>query len=1146
MKLNEAVTINRRFSRSANIERDSGASAIQGYIPTGRATDVVRRIARGLSDPTAGRSFSITGPHGGGKSSLAVFLDALFMPRTSADHKAAMSILRSVDAACATESLNGLEAVDKPGSGAIRALVTAERESVTTTVARALYVGAVRTLGVRQRIVPKHFGDADQESAPSPREIMSVLRDLCEKRPVLLVIDEFGKNLESYAQSGGDGDPYLLQELAETAQGANAIPLVLVTMQHLSFDEYVQEASTARRREWAKVQGRFQDIPYVETASQSRRLIASSISRSNAALDKAIGRWFDSHADSFNSSGLRELADEAEDCYPLHPLTLAVLPGLCSRYGQNERTLFSFLAGTEPLAVPEFLNREWKTRAQLDFVGLDRVYDYFLESASTAIGTSATASRWLEIEGRIRDTTGLSEPDLRALKTIGVLNLISSGGSLRASRTLLELALGSEASESLGRLEGRGLVTYRDFADEYRIWQGSDFDLRGAVEVARRSCQQRSLADLLNTCAKPAPVVAGRISQETGILRVFDQRFSDLRDSDLEPPGPESPWDGVVLLATDRRTAKVTLTKTQKPIVVVTPGPTDGIREGAVEAAALQLALDSADADHADWVARRELAERASAAKQELESLVADHWGPLTSRWTLLNHGIELDAMAGVSAALSVAAEKVYGSAPRIANEMISRRELTSQGAKARRMLIDAFLLHGSEEAFNISGYGPDRAIYEAVFRLPGLHKRPRSAYAWSIAEPSDRLWKKLWREIETQLRAATTQRLNLVEVANHLKAPPYGLKDGIIPLLLVVASTSCSDDIALYEHGSLVLLLDDAVAERMARNLGHFTVKNAGASTGGRRVVIEEVSNRMQIKLHGETPSFLRVARALYREVQLQPTFTQQTRSGLSDNARAVRDAFRLASEPDNLVFVDLPKLLNCKPFPPDQPVTRKRAEEYASRLAESLLEIRASYASLLEHVASDLADSTGVTGDLAEVKRLLCAQAIALESRVLEPRLSALVGALSRDHLQPKAWLENVAMVVAEGNTPRNWTDDQAARFHLQIAELGGALRRTQALLYDRLADGDQPFYSRRVTVTAPDGNEVSEIVTLAETDKIEIGRELNEAISKLIPILGSREVACRTALAWLAMSDEPVVDLSTSTRPANDRSQPALKEA
>ncbi len=96
------------------------------------------------------------------------------------------------------------------------------------------------------------------------------------------------------------------------------------------------------------------------------------------------------------------------------------------------------MAGSEPpLAVPAFLDEaEWQANEQLPLLGLDRVYDYFLESATTMIGVSDTASRWLEIETRIRDTAGLLSTQLRASSRLAFSILYRAGG---------------EKSEHLGR-----------------------------------------------------------------------------------------------------------------------------------------------------------------------------------------------------------------------------------------------------------------------------------------------------------------------------------------------------------------------------------------------------------------------------------------------------------------------------------------------------------------------------------------------------------------------------------------------------------------------------------------------------------------------------------------------------------------------
>jgi hypothetical protein len=996
-------------------------------------------------------------------------------------------------------------------------------------------------LGHSQTAVPAAFDNEEAARALSAREIRDVVSVLCSHQPVVLVIDEFGKNLEAFATSGSEGDPYLLQLLAEAAQGESAWPLLIITMQHLAFDEYAQGTSVARRREWAKVQGRFQDIPYVETPREAWRLIGAAVQTSSGSLAEAITRWYGENASLFAAAGLRDLCASAQGCYPLHPLVVAVLPELCTRYGQNERTLFSFMAGTEPLAVPAFLDAAtWSPGDPLPFVGLDRVYDYFLDSAGATIGASATVSRWLEIETRIRDTVGLSDEQLRVLKAIGVLNLVSSAGTLRASRRMLELATThagvssagvGDLADVLGSLEAAGLITYRDFADEYRVWQGSDFDLEGAVTAARHVCRDRSLADLLNDAAPFEPAVAGRHSQRTGVLRIFEQRFSELKADDLAPLEVDEPWDGKVLYAIVTDSPETLKTGDHdKPIVIVVPDTLDAVQGFAVEAAALRLALSSARAGDADWVARRELIERAADAEKALRHRVASTWGSADSTWYLYGRAAPLLAHAGTSATLSQVADLVYRSAPRVANEMIARRELTSQGAKARRILLEALIESPAKERFGIQGYGPERAIYEAVYRSTGLHRLDRQTGQWVITKPKSRNWGTAWSEIEAGLQEAKGQRVNLAELAERLKHPPIGLKDGILPVLLITALVLHADEVALYEHGSLVLRLDDAIAERLARNPAHFAVKNNAADAQGRKLVVTAVAESLGLMSQASRPTFLRVARSLYRELQLLPPFTQQTRLYISKEAVAVLQAFKTATEPDNLIFETLPTLLECPIFVATGRVARKDAYTFARRLGGVLAELRAAYRSLLDETWSQLAEATGVWGEPPEVKSRLAAQATALQGRVLEPRLGAFVGALVRP-LDDDAWIENLALVVADGQAPRAWTDELAARFALLIADIGGAFRRVQALLYDRLAVSDDSYRSRRLTLTKPDGQEASQVVALSERDRHEVSKYLDPLLEQLTSVFGSHAAARQTLLAHLATADDNVIGLDAT---------------
>ena len=100
-------------------------------------------------------------------------------------------------------------------------------EPVSATIARALYAGAVRDLGRQVKL--RSQNRSGEGASSSADEIRESIQRICSTRPLILVIDEFGKNLEFYASSGDQGDPFLLQELAETTQGEGALPFVLLT-----------------------------------------------------------------------------------------------------------------------------------------------------------------------------------------------------------------------------------------------------------------------------------------------------------------------------------------------------------------------------------------------------------------------------------------------------------------------------------------------------------------------------------------------------------------------------------------------------------------------------------------------------------------------------------------------------------------------------------------------------------------------------------------------------------------------------------------------------------------------------------------------------------------------------------------------------
>ena len=85
---------------------------------------------------------------------------------------------------------------------------------------------------------------------------------------------------------------FVLQSLAEFAARSEDTPLFLLTILHQAFEQYAQRLGQSQREEWAKVQGRFEDVAFMEPTEQVLRLIGDAIEadhhvNASQSLDKA-------------------------------------------------------------------------------------------------------------------------------------------------------------------------------------------------------------------------------------------------------------------------------------------------------------------------------------------------------------------------------------------------------------------------------------------------------------------------------------------------------------------------------------------------------------------------------------------------------------------------------------------------------------------------------------------------------------------------------------------------------------------------------------------------------------------------------------------------------------------------------------------
>lgn len=935
--------LHRRYYRSVNLERDLDKSdAVQGYVPTERSAEALRRILAAIANPSAHRAWTLTGVYGAGKSAFAHFLAALCAPEGSPVAEAAWAIAETTFPADSPE-IAALANVPEPGL--LRAVATAQREPLSWTIVRALSRGFDRFWQKKRK--PSFWMDLNEwrfqaeegNCQVTDQQVLKLLREVVQtvETDILLVIDELGKNLEYAAHHQGIQDLYLLQQIAELELGGKH-QVHLLGILHQSFAGYSDRLSTVEQSEWIKIHGRFTDIVLTESPSQMTRLIGQAIDRSNAdpvlhSIHLQAESWFDALKDVLSEYEIS--AKVLADAYPLHPLTALVLPMLCVRYAQNDRSLFTFLTSDEPYAFNSFLNSAIVQSDQIPTLKLDQLYDYFVE-AVTGLASRLNLQRWVEVQGLIQDAKDQSADVLKVLKIIGVLNLVTATGKFRATPELVALALCDSPTDENGRkhwlktiqhLKQKKLITHRNRPhDELRIWQGSDFDVEAAIQLQIEQAHT-PLADLLTITYPLKPLVAQRHYTTTGNLRYFEQRYVDSRVDLHKLIGTTTGSDGLIAYWLDTAAPELVPPHTAdgKPLIVITVASLDLLRLRGEDFLALQQIWKDAPELQTDGVAKREVRQRLVEAEQLLNETVAlaFNWSAQKNTCWIDGQLTAIESSRGLQSALSNLCDRIYDKGAVLDNELINRRELTSQGAKARRELIEAMLKNADKERLGLEGYGPEVAIYGSVLEATGIHRQEGAEWGFhpplpyipgaslkgqlrsetpqaTLREQSSENPLEsatvdvsfVWDEIERFCTDAKDCQQTLDLLYQQLEQPPFGIKPGAVPVLLAAFLLVHVDDIGIYKDGTFIPVLGPEHFELLVKDPSRFSVKYF-ETVGLRSQVFKELETVLKSP-NAKAPdgvrnaSLLAVAKPLFGFVRQLPEFTRSTKR-LSAEARRV-----------------------------------------------------------------------------------------------------------------------------------------------------------------------------------------------------------------------------------------------------------------
>ncbi len=214
--------------------------------------------------------------------------------------------------------------------------------------------------------------------------------------------------------------------------------------------------------------------------------------------------------------------------------------------------------------------------------------------------------------------------------------------------------------------------------------------------------------------------------------------------------------------------------------------------------------------------------------------------------------------------------------------------------------------------------------------------------------------------QIKRILDSRPDERVCVESIFEELRRFPFGIRDGLLPILLVVVLTEHQREIALYENGTFLNHVGPEEVLRLSKRPAAFDLQMCRLK-GVRLAVFEDLLSVLSIENISQSKSrLLDMVRPLCTFAAELPQYARTT-GNLSENARRVRDVILNAREPGILLFKELPTACGFEPFNLEARSQRKEASprQFAQALKTSLEELRMSFPRLKDRIREAIASA-------------------------------------------------------------------------------------------------------------------------------------------------------------------------------------------
>lgn len=779
-----------------------------------------------------------------------------------------------------------------------------------------------------------------------------------KNKGLVIIIDEFGKFLEFIGKNKQNNDLYLLQLISEWVNDDSKNVFFIISL-HQSFISYSVSLDISEKQEWEKIKGRFVELLFNEPVEQllyfaSKRLehfeLTKKYEDSFNLLNKAIKN---SNLINFNEASTTELA---KSLYPLDWLSANILVNALQRYGQNERSLFTFLNDNTKFSINSFNGK---------FYSISNVFDYLVNTLGSEIYSfnNPHRSQWQTCFRALERSELIVDVDYKLvtelIKTICLVNIFTKAGGLFDKKFISQYVHytsefdGELIEKTVDKLDKAGILRFYKHSNKINFLEGTDIDIEQELaDVTKEINHDFSVTDAITDLVDFPVILVKKDSFEKGTPRFFE--FKILTDLSSISKA-EGALDGYINLIFDsnikEKDIKAASNNSGSNLYVIYKNSKE-IHNEIFTVNKLKFLINKHKEDRN---AINLLKKEEEFHLQQLEKFVLDNLFISNDQniW-FYNGKVEIiKSKRALNETLSKICDLEFKNAPHYKNELVNKEFLSPQISTARKSFLRHLLKNESVEnlGFPNDKFPPEKSIYITLVKDTGIHRKDDKLNHFYFSSPTDKTFKPLWDECDAFIKSANSSRRNLGELYEILSKAPFKLKKGFtefwVPLFLIINK----EDFALFhEVNGFIPYLTEDVLDLIHKTPTNYSIKSYDVS-GLKVNLLESYKELVQVGDNelGTKSTFLSIFGNFLRFFRGLNEYTINTKR-LSPKAISLREAIKTAKDPEDALFNQFPNALGFHSISIND--DEEILKSYTYHIQDAIREIRSAYDALLDRI--------------------------------------------------------------------------------------------------------------------------------------------------------------------------------------------------